>query len=289
MHVTGVIGSCRWRTSNSLPLEHPPDPEDRAGAEDDVRQRAVRGHDHRASDRDHVGGRVAVAADSGVQGARELTGWVVAHHQPHLVPARLERLAPGARRARRRRPRTTTRTAPRCRSSREEIVFTRRSRREARAPRGRRAGCSSSSSNRSRKRARTPARWVGPRCLEPAFGRRSSSSALSPRRSASHRVRSTEPARTSRSTSRVSPLWLRSTAPARSDMRSRLLGESLERTRSTSYSCSERPWAARSSRRARGRARCARGASHARRRAATRMESDSGELTGDVCICNYIT
>ena len=76
----------------ALPLEHAPDPEDRPRAEDDVRQRPVRGHDHRPADRDHVRGRVAVAADPGVQGARELTGWVVAHHQPHLVPARLERL-----------------------------------------------------------------------------------------------------------------------------------------------------------------------------------------------------
>ena len=58
----------------ALPLEHPPDPEDRARAEDDVRQRAVRGHDHRPADRDHVRRRVAVPADAGVEGARELTG-----------------------------------------------------------------------------------------------------------------------------------------------------------------------------------------------------------------------
>ena len=75
----------------ALLLEHALDPEDGAGAEDDVRQRAVRGHDHRAPDRDHVRRRVAVAADPGVEGARELTRRVVTHHQPYLVPTRLER------------------------------------------------------------------------------------------------------------------------------------------------------------------------------------------------------
>ena len=76
----------------ALTLEHAPDPEDRPRADDDVRQRPVRRHDHRAADRDHVRGRIAVAADPGVQDTRELPGWVVAHHQAHLVPARLERL-----------------------------------------------------------------------------------------------------------------------------------------------------------------------------------------------------
>ena len=75
----------------ALLLEHALDPEDGARAEDDVRQRAVRGHDHGAPDRDHVRRRVAVAADPGVEGARELTRRVVAHHQPYLVPTRLER------------------------------------------------------------------------------------------------------------------------------------------------------------------------------------------------------
>ena len=74
-----------------LLLEHALDPEDGARAEDDVRERAVRGHDHRAPDRDHVRRRVAVAADPGVEGARELTRRVVTHHQPYLVPTRLER------------------------------------------------------------------------------------------------------------------------------------------------------------------------------------------------------
>ena len=32
-----------------------------------------------------------MAADPGVEGARELTRRVVAHHQPYLVPTRLER------------------------------------------------------------------------------------------------------------------------------------------------------------------------------------------------------
>ncbi len=35
--------------------------------------------------------RIAVAPDARVQGARELPRRVVAHHQPHLVPTRLER------------------------------------------------------------------------------------------------------------------------------------------------------------------------------------------------------
>ena len=48
-------------------------------------QRAVRRHDHRAADRDHVGRRHAVAAVARVQHARELPGRVVAHDRPHLV------------------------------------------------------------------------------------------------------------------------------------------------------------------------------------------------------------
>ena len=69
----------------ALALERRADAEDRARAEDDVRERAVRGHDHRAADRDHVRRRVAVAAVPRVQHARELAGRVVAHDRLHLV------------------------------------------------------------------------------------------------------------------------------------------------------------------------------------------------------------
>ena len=68
-----------------LPREHAPDPEDRPRTEDDVRQRPVRRHDHRPADRDHLGRRIAVAADARMQGARELARRVVAHHQAHVV------------------------------------------------------------------------------------------------------------------------------------------------------------------------------------------------------------
>ena len=70
-----------------LAREHLPDARDRARAEDDVRQRAVRGHDHGAADRDHVVGRVAVAAVPRVQDARELPGRIVPHDH-HTSSAR---------------------------------------------------------------------------------------------------------------------------------------------------------------------------------------------------------
>jgi hypothetical protein len=69
----------------ALALERPPDAEEGARREDDVRQRPVRRHDHRAADRDHLGRRVAVPADAGMQGARELAGRVVAHDQSYVV------------------------------------------------------------------------------------------------------------------------------------------------------------------------------------------------------------
>ena len=92
MHGVGVIGSCRWTTSNRSRSSACADPEDRARAEDDVRERAVRRHDHRAADRDHVGRRRAVAAVTRVQHARELPGRVVAHDRLHLAAERAERL-----------------------------------------------------------------------------------------------------------------------------------------------------------------------------------------------------
>ena len=68
-----------------LACEHALDPRNRPRAEDDVRQRAVRGHDHRPADRDHLRRRLPVPADARMQRARELPGWVVTHHQTHVV------------------------------------------------------------------------------------------------------------------------------------------------------------------------------------------------------------
>ena len=61
------------------------DPHEGARAENDVRQRPVRRHDHRAADRDHVGRRVAVAAVPRVEDPRELAGRIVAHDRLHLA------------------------------------------------------------------------------------------------------------------------------------------------------------------------------------------------------------
>ena len=58
----------------ALPLEHAPDPEERARAEHDVRQGAVRRDDHRPADGDHVRRRVAVPAYARVERARERPG-----------------------------------------------------------------------------------------------------------------------------------------------------------------------------------------------------------------------
>jgi hypothetical protein len=69
----------------ALGLQHSPDPEDRARAEDDVRQRPVRGHDHGTADRDHLGRRLVVASEPGVEDAREAPRRVVAHHEPDVV------------------------------------------------------------------------------------------------------------------------------------------------------------------------------------------------------------
>jgi len=74
-----------------LGLEHAPDPEERARAEDDVGQRPVGGHDHGASDRDHLGRRLPVAPEPGVENPREAARRVVAHHEPDVVPDRAER------------------------------------------------------------------------------------------------------------------------------------------------------------------------------------------------------
>ncbi len=147
----------------ALPFEHAPDPEDRPRAEDDVRQRAVRRHDHGAPDRDHVGGGDAVPTDPRVERTRELPGWVIAHHQAYLVSARLQRfglelgmLDDGAPE----RPRERHHDA----DLHAWSLFTPRSRRGARAPRSRRMRVARSSSKWSRKRLCTPARCVGRAC-----------------------------------------------------------------------------------------------------------------------------
>ena len=51
----------------ALPLEDPADARDRRWTQDDVRQRVVGGDDHRPSDGNDVGRRLAVAAEARVQ------------------------------------------------------------------------------------------------------------------------------------------------------------------------------------------------------------------------------
>ncbi len=97
-----------------LAREHPPQLEGHGRAEDDVRQRAVGGDDHGPADGDDVGRGLAVAAVARVERARERPGRVVADDDPHVVARAAPAPRPGARRARARRPRTTTRTARRC-------------------------------------------------------------------------------------------------------------------------------------------------------------------------------
>ena len=69
-----------------LTLERARDPPDGARAEHDVRERAVRRHDHRAADRDDVGRGRAAPPQAGVEGAREAPDGVVAHDRPGLDP-----------------------------------------------------------------------------------------------------------------------------------------------------------------------------------------------------------
>ena len=87
-------------------------------------------------------------------------------------------------------------------------------------------------------------------------------------------------------TSRVSPLWLRTTAAARSDIRKRPSGAP-SRMRSTSYSRNDSSWAARSSA-SRPLTRSA-WARSMPRHAASSTGLRRLLLTGDVCICNYTT
>ena len=72
--IAGVIGSCRCSTSNRSRSSTARTRKGDARAQADVRQRAVRGHDHRAADRDHAGRRVPVPSDTGVECPGELPG-----------------------------------------------------------------------------------------------------------------------------------------------------------------------------------------------------------------------
>ena len=74
----------------ALSLERADDPKVRAGRQHDVRERAVRRNDHGTADGYHVRRRIPVTADARVQDARELTRWVVAHDQAHVVATLLE-------------------------------------------------------------------------------------------------------------------------------------------------------------------------------------------------------
>src|SRR3954464_14149758 len=75
-----------------LPLECRADSEDRPWAEDDVRERAVRRHDHGAADRDHVRRWRPVPAVARMEHACELARRVVAHDRLHLAAERAERV-----------------------------------------------------------------------------------------------------------------------------------------------------------------------------------------------------
>ena len=88
--IVGVIGSWRCSTSNRSRSSARTTRRVRAGREDDVRQRPVRGDDHRSSHGYDVGRRVAVTPDARVQDASELTRRVVAHDQAHVVATVLE-------------------------------------------------------------------------------------------------------------------------------------------------------------------------------------------------------
>ena len=74
----------------ALAGEHAAHPRYRARAQDEVRERAVAGHDHRAAERDHAGRRRAWPALARVEDAAERAGWVVADQEPCLDPDRLE-------------------------------------------------------------------------------------------------------------------------------------------------------------------------------------------------------
>ena len=84
--IAGVIGSCTWMTSkrsrSKIRLMRRGD----GRAEHDVRQRAVRRHDHGAPDGEHVLRRIRVPPEPGMQHVRERSGRVVADHEPRVDP-----------------------------------------------------------------------------------------------------------------------------------------------------------------------------------------------------------
>jgi hypothetical protein len=75
-----------------LPLEDAPHPEHGPRAEDDVRERPVRRHDHRPANRNHSGRRLVVAPEPRVEGTRETARRVVADHDPHVEAQTPERI-----------------------------------------------------------------------------------------------------------------------------------------------------------------------------------------------------
>ena len=75
-----------------LALEDPADPEEAARAQDDVRQRPVRRHDHRAPDRQDVRRRLVVPPVARVQRAREVPRRVVADQRAGLEAEPPQRL-----------------------------------------------------------------------------------------------------------------------------------------------------------------------------------------------------
>ena len=76
----------------SLAPQDPLDSENRRRAEDDVRECAVRRHDHRAADRDHVRRRPPMPPVTRVEHSREASRRVVADNRPRLDPQSPQRL-----------------------------------------------------------------------------------------------------------------------------------------------------------------------------------------------------
>jgi len=75
----------------ALALEHALQARVDSGSEDDVGQRVVGRHDHRATDRNHALGRRIVAAAARVEDAREPAGRIAADDRPGLDPELAQR------------------------------------------------------------------------------------------------------------------------------------------------------------------------------------------------------
>ena len=249
--IAGVIGSWRWSTSNRSRASVRRIRKTVRGLSADVGERPVRRHDHRPA---RPGSRSAAESPCRpTRGCSTRVNWPggsLAMIRRTSCP-RASSAAPGAPRARRPLPRTTTRTARRCRSS-QRAPYALRAGRDHRAAPGTTFShaCASASScvlREAVEEALVDVLQVRPPCLHearpPLVGDLSRRARADPR---SHRSRATSPARSSRSTRRVSPLWLRSTLSASSLMRSRPSAHPA-RTSSTSYSCSGSPCACSSS------------------------------------------